>query len=188
MPWSTPVVPIGYVMIQSLPCAPWLLRHYDPVSPGAAPCGSELASASIIDGPGQAGAIADRPANDHWMNSPSSVRIQLTIRLWCLHLCRSIHLRQTALFFSSFGSKEASEVGRQCDLIEIAELPCFPLEHRTAVRVASTARPHHHPRNAVETQNFDPQKIRDLEVRAAIPKSMTAHQRSSAREHRSVPP
>jgi len=33
----------------------------------------------------------------------------------------------------------ASEVGRQCDLIEIAELPCFPLEHRTAVRVASTA-------------------------------------------------
>jgi hypothetical protein len=59
----------------------WLLRHYDPVSPGAAPCGSERALASIIDGPGQAGAIAGRPAHDHWMNSPGSGRIQRTIRL-----------------------------------------------------------------------------------------------------------
>jgi hypothetical protein len=34
-----------------------------------------------IDGPGQEGAIAGRPAHDHWMNSPSSGRIQPTIRL-----------------------------------------------------------------------------------------------------------
>jgi hypothetical protein len=27
-------------------------------------------SGSIIDGPGQEGAIAGRPAHDHWMNSP----------------------------------------------------------------------------------------------------------------------
>jgi hypothetical protein len=32
-------------------------------------------------GPGQEGAIAGRPAHDHWMNSPSSGRIQPTIRL-----------------------------------------------------------------------------------------------------------
>src|SRR6266508_2028840 len=42
---------------------------------------SERASGSIIDGPGQVGAIAGRPAHDHWMNSPSSGRIQPTIRL-----------------------------------------------------------------------------------------------------------
>ena len=45
------------------------------------PCGSELASGITIDGPGQEGAIAGRPAYDHWMNSPSSGRIQPTIRL-----------------------------------------------------------------------------------------------------------
>src|SRR6266480_1252331 len=33
----------------------------------ARPCGSERASGSIIDGPGQEGAIAGRPAHDHWM-------------------------------------------------------------------------------------------------------------------------
>src|SRR5207248_11091992 len=61
-------------------------------------CGSERASGSIIDGPGQEGAIAGRPAHDHWMNSPSSGRIQPTILFACdeLHLCRSIHRTQTA--------------------------------------------------------------------------------------------
>jgi hypothetical protein len=34
-----------------------------------------------VDGSGQEGAIAGRPAHEHWMNSPSSGRIQPTIRL-----------------------------------------------------------------------------------------------------------
>ncbi len=37
----------------------------------ARPCGSEWASRSIIDGPGQAGAIAGRPAHDHWRTRPA---------------------------------------------------------------------------------------------------------------------
>ena len=41
----------------------------------ARPCGSEWASRSLIDGPGQAGAIAGRPAHDHWRTRPSSGRI-----------------------------------------------------------------------------------------------------------------
>jgi hypothetical protein len=53
----------------------WLLRHYHPVSLGAA------RGHAIIDGPGQERAIAGRPTHDHWMNSPSSERIQPTIRL-----------------------------------------------------------------------------------------------------------
>src|SRR6266496_4537112 len=57
---------------------------------------SERASGSIIDGPGQVGAIAGRPAHDHWMNSPSSGRIQPLFACDELHLCRSIHRTQTA--------------------------------------------------------------------------------------------
>ena len=34
-----------------------------------------------VDGPGQQGATAGRPAHDHWMNSPSSGRIHPTIHL-----------------------------------------------------------------------------------------------------------
>ena len=52
----------------------WLLRHYDPVSPGAArghAAASEHQGVSLM-GPGQEGAIAGRPAHDHRMNSPSS--------------------------------------------------------------------------------------------------------------------
>jgi hypothetical protein len=48
----------------------------------ARPCGSVRASGSIIDGPGhKSGAIASRPAHDHWMNSPNSGLIQPTIHL-----------------------------------------------------------------------------------------------------------
>jgi hypothetical protein len=36
---------------------------------------------AIIDGLGQEEAIVGRPAHDHWMNPPSSGRIQPTIRL-----------------------------------------------------------------------------------------------------------
>src|ERR1700731_3518221 len=37
------------------------------------PCGSEQASGIIIDGPGAEGRLfGGRPADDHWMNSPSS--------------------------------------------------------------------------------------------------------------------
>jgi hypothetical protein len=43
--------------------------------------GHAAATGRIIDEPGQAGAIAGRAAHDHWMNSPSSGRIQGTIRL-----------------------------------------------------------------------------------------------------------
>src|SRR3954451_18394993 len=46
----------------------------------ARPCGSERASGNIIDGPGQAGAIAGRPAHDHWTTRPSSGRMEPTIR------------------------------------------------------------------------------------------------------------
>jgi hypothetical protein len=63
-------------MIQSLPRA---ADCYATTTQCARPCGSERASGSIIDGPGQEGAIAGRPAHDHWMNSPSSGRIQPTI-------------------------------------------------------------------------------------------------------------
>jgi hypothetical protein len=50
----------------------WLLRLRPSFSGSCArPCGSERASGSVIDGPGQEGAIAGRPAHDHWMNSPS---------------------------------------------------------------------------------------------------------------------
>jgi hypothetical protein len=82
------VVPIGCVMIQSLPRA---ADCYATTTQCARPCGSERASGSIIDGSGQEEAIAGRPAHDHWMNSPSSGRIQPTIRCDELHLCRSIH-------------------------------------------------------------------------------------------------
>jgi len=47
-----------------------------PISWGAArPCGSERALGNIIDGPWQVGAIAGRPAHDHWRNSAHSERI-----------------------------------------------------------------------------------------------------------------
>jgi hypothetical protein len=57
----------------------WLLRLRPSFSGSCARRGSERASGSVIDGPGQEGAIAGRPANDHWMNLPSSGRIQPTI-------------------------------------------------------------------------------------------------------------
>jgi len=72
-------------MIQSLPTRGWLLRHYDPVAPGAAR-GHAAASERL----GKRG-VAGRPTHDYWMNSSSSGRIQPAIRLWWLHLCRSIH-------------------------------------------------------------------------------------------------
>jgi hypothetical protein len=75
-------------MIQSLPR---VADCYATTTQCARRCGSERASGSIIDGSGQVGAIAGRPAHDHWMNSPSSGRIQPTIRCDELHLCRSIH-------------------------------------------------------------------------------------------------
>jgi hypothetical protein len=46
----------------------WLLRHYHPISLGAA------RGHAIIDGLGQERAVAGRPTHDHWMNSPSSGR------------------------------------------------------------------------------------------------------------------
>jgi hypothetical protein len=71
VPWSTLCRADWVRNEQSLPRA----ALYDPVSLGAA------RGYAIIDGPGQEGAIADRPAHDHWTNSPSSGRIQPTIRL-----------------------------------------------------------------------------------------------------------
>ena len=51
-----------------------------PISWGAArPCGSERALGNIIDGPWQVGAIAGRPAHDHWTTRPSSGSIEPTI-------------------------------------------------------------------------------------------------------------
>jgi len=47
------------------------------------------------------------------MNSPSFWRIQPTIRLWWLHLCRSNHRTQTALFFSrNLGTVSAEPLAR----------------------------------------------------------------------------
>ena len=46
-----------------------------------ADCYATSDAAKKFDGPGQEGAIASRPAHDHWMNSPSSGRIQPTIHL-----------------------------------------------------------------------------------------------------------
>ena len=59
-------------MIQSLPRA---ADCYATATQCARPCGSVRASGSIIDGPGQEGAIAGRPAHDHWRTRPSSGRI-----------------------------------------------------------------------------------------------------------------
>ena len=79
VPWSTRVVPIGCVMIQSLPRA---ADCYVTATQCARPCGSVRASGSIIEGPGQEGAIAKALTSPHyWMNSPSSGRIQPTIHL-----------------------------------------------------------------------------------------------------------
>ena len=75
VPWST-LCRADWVMIQSLPRA---ADCYATATQCARPCGSVRASGSIIDRPGQKGAIASRPAHDHWMNSPSSGRIQPTI-------------------------------------------------------------------------------------------------------------